>query len=46
MNAAYNPGLTPLGSALAFMKMRHESPGSSHPVERCVLVEVPRQQAN
>jgi cytidine deaminase len=39
-NAAYNPSLSPLTSALANMNMR-ESPGSLHPVERCVLVEVP-----
>jgi cytidine deaminase len=38
-NAAYNPSLSPLASALAYMNM-HEPPGSSHPVERCVLVEM------
>jgi cytidine deaminase len=38
-NAAYNPTLPPLGSALAFMNM-HQSPGSKQTVERCVLVEV------
>ena len=39
-NAAYNPSLSPLGSALAFMNMR-QSASSSRTVERCVLVEVP-----
>jgi cytidine deaminase len=39
-NAAYNPSLSPLGSALAFVNM-HQPPGSKQTVERCVLVEVP-----
>lgn len=39
-NAAYNPSLSPLGSALAFMNMRRP-PGSAQAIERCVLVEVP-----
>jgi cytidine deaminase len=38
-NAAYNPSLSPLGSALAYTNM-HQSPGRKQTVERCVLVEV------
>jgi cytidine deaminase len=39
-NAAYNPGLSPLQSALAFMNMSQPL-GTTRIVNRCVLVEVP-----
>lgn len=39
-NAAYNPSLSPLQSALAFMTMTL-APGAAPAVLRCVLVEVP-----
>ncbi|MFP8780120.1 cytidine deaminase [Hydrogenophaga sp. RWCD_12] len=39
-NAAYNPSLSPLESALAFMNMSQPQ-GASRVVTRCVLVEVP-----
>ena len=39
-NAAYNPSLSPLESALSFMNMSRPL-GSSAAVVRCVLVEVP-----
>ncbi|MFZ1011656.1 MAG: cytidine deaminase [Candidatus Sulfotelmatobacter sp.] len=39
-NAAYNPSLSPLQSALSFMKMNQPRSGTST-VVRCVLVEVP-----
>ena len=39
-NAAYNPSLSPLQSALAFMNMRQPLTGT-RVVTRCVLVEVP-----
>jgi cytidine deaminase len=39
-NAAYNPSLSPLPSALAFMNMG-QSLGATRVVNRCVLVEVP-----
>ena len=39
-NAAYNPSLSPLQSALAFMNMG-QPPGATRVVSRCVLVEVP-----
>lgn len=38
-NAAYNPSLSPLESALAFMNM-NQPLGSTRQVSRCVLVEV------
>lgn len=40
-NAAYNPSLSPLESALAFMNMNQPLNGSTREVIRCVLVEVP-----
>ena len=39
-NAAYNPSLSPLESALAFMNM-NQLQGATRSVSRCVLVEVP-----
>jgi cytidine deaminase len=39
-NAAYNPSLSPLQSALAFMNMGQPL-GATRVVNRCVLVEVP-----
>ena len=39
-NAAYNPSLSPLQSALAFLNMG-QPPGATRVVKRCVLVEVP-----
>ncbi len=39
-NAAYNPSLSPLESALAFMNMNHPR-GAAPLVTRCALVEVP-----
>jgi len=39
-NAAYNPSLSPLQSALSFMNMKHPRNGT-RTVVRCVLVEVP-----
>ena len=39
-SAAYNPSLSPLQSALAFMNMSHPL-GATRVVQRCVLVEVP-----
>ena len=39
-NAAYNPSLSPLESALAFMNM-NQPQGATRVVSRCVLVEVP-----
>ena len=39
-NAAYNPSLSPLESALAFMRM-NASLASPSEIERCALVEVP-----
>lgn len=39
-NAAYNPSLLPLESALAFMKM-NQPQSDKREVTRCVLVEVP-----
>lgn len=39
-NAAYNPSLLPLQSALAFMTM-NEKIGSACGLKRCILVEVP-----
>jgi cytidine deaminase len=38
-NAAYNPSLSPLQSALTFMKMAR--PSVTPEITRCVLVEVP-----
>ena len=39
-NAAYNPSMSPLESALTFMNMTQPQ-GASRQVSRCVLVEVP-----
>lgn len=39
-NAAYNPSMSPLESALTFMNMTQPQ-GGSRQVSRCVLVEVP-----
>ena len=39
-NAAYNPSLSPLQSALSFMNMNQPLSGT-RAVVRCVLVEVP-----
>jgi len=39
-NAAYNPSLSPLQSALSFMNMNHPQSGT-RTVVRCVLVEAP-----
>ena len=39
-NAAYNPSLSPLQSALAFLNMGQPL-GATRVVKRCVLVEVP-----
>ncbi len=40
-DAAYNPSLSPLESALSFASMRQPQPAALPPVTRCVLVEVP-----
>ena len=40
MNAAHNPSLSPLQSALSFMKMSHSSI-AFQTITRCVLVETP-----
>ncbi len=39
-NAAYNPSLSPMESALAFMNV-NQPPGADRSITRCVLVEVP-----
>ena len=39
-NAAYNPSLSPLESALSFANMNLPSPGTLPAVTRCVLVEL------
>lgn len=39
-NAAYNPSLSPLESALTFMNM-NQAPSAKREITRCVLVEVP-----
>lgn len=39
-NAAYNPGLSPLASALSFMKLNQPA-ATTRDISRCVLVEVP-----
>lgn len=40
-DAAYNPSLSPLESALSFANMTQPQPAALPPVTRCVLVEVP-----
>ena len=41
VNAAYNPSMSPLESALSFMAMSQPQGGVSPAVKRCALVEVP-----